>query len=268
MISRNSIITLFLLLPAIAPPSALPHWWLACAPSPWVCFLSVLSSSNSFVILKEVVICNRLKEGKEGWVEHPSQQIEEGCFREPVWIRDPWLGILAPQALELAESHVRGLTRASFLETQQLRVNRATSRLSPRSRVLEGPDWARMSSHVCRVWQGKKWAGQGPGAGSLSATIFQHELHSVSKYSELDRLWRRYICQRRMIECIHSTVDSFPFITWGFRRLEHGPRFCSLVRASQVLGWLLARRYAKAGALSLAVSMEGNICSWGRSSQR
>lgn len=39
--------------------------------------------------------------------------------------------------------------------------------------------------------------------------------------------------------------------------MEHGPRFCSLVRASQVLGDDLARRYAKAGALSLAVSMEG-----------
>ena len=35
------------------------------------------------------------------------------------------------------------------------------------------------------------------------------------------------------------------------------PSLCSLVRAPQMLGDDLARRYAKAGALSLAVSMEG-----------
>ena len=101
-------------------------------------------------------------------------------------------------------------THTSFFPgNTQLRVNRATSRLSPRSRVFGG-SWTELGCQAmyAKYDKEKKWAGQG--LELVHSVLPYSSMNSiVSKYSELYRLWRRYICQRRMIECIHSTVDSF-----------------------------------------------------------
>ena len=80
-------------------------------------------------------------------------------------------------------------THTSFFPgNTQLRVNRATSRLSPRSRVFGG-SWTELGCQAmyAKYDKEKKWAGQG--LELVHSVLPYSSMNSiVSKYSELYRL--------------------------------------------------------------------------------